>query len=44
MELELEKGRPVDDMDSAEPRRALGSASGLLGLNPTQAVRVMQAP
>jgi hypothetical protein len=40
MELELEKGRPVDDVDDQEPGRALIAAQSLLNLHPTPAVRI----
>jgi hypothetical protein len=40
MELELEKSRPVDDMDDQGLGRALIAAQSLLNLHPTPAVRV----
>jgi anti-sigma regulatory factor (Ser/Thr protein kinase) len=43
MELSLENGRPVAEMDDQGLDRALVSATGLLNLNPTQAVRVTLA-
>jgi hypothetical protein len=40
MELELEQGRPVHNMDDQELGRALIAAQSLLNLHPTPAVRV----
>jgi hypothetical protein len=43
MELSLENGRPVAEMDDQELGRAVVAATGLLNLNPMQAVRITLA-